>query len=242
MIKRLNIFFCAIMLSSFISLFGQDKPKSGIKHIKLYLNGFYRFSDKPSFDGSSSVSPQISIKKEKYDFGDCSIAIEIDRGKFFSQELELMPIKISHDNEKYIISYPTGSYIYDGGRPTAIESRIRYQINHYFFREKFINPQISLSSQLYYDYSKYSPITSRTFPVTCQNTGILLTCNPGIILNINKKLSLDFNVPFGIYSLRLNSTKFEHPALKPSDRKNSDFIGDFIPDYLNFRIGIRYEI
>lgn len=237
-------FTLVLLLLSFIQLSAQDKPDSKISRIKIYLNGFYRYAEGTDLDDPPADELDISFKKEKYDFGNLSIAIELVNNRFFDHEFELMPIRFSHDNEIKIASFPSDgeSWGTSGGKSTMIESAFRYQVNHYFNRDKLFVPQIALASQLYYNYSKFVPATSRTFPITEQNIGLLLSCVPGLIINMSKKLAIDLNIPFGIYNFRLKLTNIENPAIFEHDQKNSKFIGDFIPDYINIRLGIIYKL
>jgi hypothetical protein len=188
------------------------------------------------------------FRKEGLDFGHLSFAIEIDKAKFFSHELELLPFWIERNKELRYINYldtvptPFEMHITDGGKSTSIEIAFRYQANHFFRPGKLIDPYFGLSSQLYYTFSEYSPYTAMTFPVREQNIGILLSFIPGITININQQIAIDVNVPLGIYDFKLNITIHDNPLLPSSDRKNSKFIGDLIPDYLNFRIGLIYSL
>ncbi|MBN2610240.1 MAG: hypothetical protein JXB00_01650 [Bacteroidales bacterium] len=240
---RKTIFLMVVLLFN-IHLSAQNISDFKSTNVKIYINGFYRYAEGNDFVYDIYDEPEISFKREKYDFGNISIAVELIRDKLFNHEFELMPIRIGHINDIKIVSYPSvnESWIFKGGKSTIVESAFRYQINHNFNKDKSFVPQIGLSSQLFYNYSKFNPATSVDFPLTEQNIGILFSCIPGILIKISSKVYFDFNIPLDIYNLRYYMTNFENPALYESESKKSKFISEFIPDYINIRIGLLYKL
>jgi len=246
--KKYLILLTFLMLLCSPALKAQENPDAKKIRLKLYANGFYSYARGPDDFARPWENAEALFRKENFDFGHLSFAVEIDGGKFFSHELELMPFWIERNKEIHYINFldtlpsPDDSRVTSGGTSTSIEIAFRYQANHYFCPNKIFDPYFGLSSQLYYTFSEYVPYTSMTFPAREQDLGLLFSLVPGVLIHLNEKMALDFNIPLGIYDFRLNMTKEDNPLLPVRNRKNSKFIGEFIPNYVNFRIGLIYTL
>lgn len=243
-ISYLLFFIFWYVINSF-ALIAQESNDHKISRIKLYLNGFYRYSEISNYATNDSG---WKFKTEKYDFGFLSIAIELNRIGFFKHEIELMPFRFTNSNE--IIQYFNNNRnavdslvnISDGGRLKKFETSFRYQINHCFNVDKSIVPYLSLAAQLHYDLSKHEPWNSFYSNITEQNIGLLFSIIPGISIKASKKLEIDFNIPIAFNDFRLNVTNFKNPLLTTSETKKSKFISEYMSNFINVRIGLVYRL
>jgi hypothetical protein len=236
-------FLTLVLILYCFSARSQETPDLKISEFTFYLNGFYHF-EVSSDDYNSLDMSEYYIRDEKYEFGNPSIAFEIDKGRFIAHEFELMPIDIEHDNKtRYRHFLDTNiTYIVEGGISTTIQSTFRYQATHYFFSGELVQPYLALSSQLFYDFSRFKPRTVLSYQKSQNNVGLLFSVIPGIQICLTKKLALDINIPLAIYDIRFVRSKNSSPMLSDSDREKAYFENNFIPDFAHVRIGISYEI
>lgn len=242
------IIFPLLILFCYFSLKAQDNPDAKKIRLKLYANGFYSYAKGIDNQVASGEDAEALFRKENFDFGQLSFAVEIDGGKFLTHEFELMPFWIERNKEIHYIDFldtlpdAPDSFIIFGGKSTSIEIAARYQATHHFYPNKLFDPYLGLSSQLYYSFSEFKPFTSMTFPIREQNLGLLFSIVPGVLIHVNRRMAIDFNIPLGIYDFKLNMIKNDNPSLPTNERKTSKFIGEFIPNYMNFRIGLVYTL
>lgn len=247
--KISHIFISAISLVFFCNLLeAQDNSGSNQRVLKLYLNGVYS-NTKSSYTEVSLYNTYEFIKNEEYDFGGISFAIEMLTSKFFSHEFEIMPIKFDHNDDLIIRTYyyasgpgAEGTSVISGGKTSRIESTFRYQANHYFVKDKRTKPYIGLSTQLFFNSYKTIPAVSYGYLRSEQNLGLCFAITPGMSFNINDKLAIDFNIPFGLYEFKLNRVYHDNPRLPEEEKKTTIFLGEFAPKVYVFRLGIYYRI
>jgi hypothetical protein len=240
--------FRIIILSNcllFICFFLKAQENVNLKKIavKLYVNGFYKYTERDDYNGLIGSDYAFLDKNKGYDFGGLSFALEVQRNNFFSHEFEIMPLKIrQNDKIKTILYTVTNEVVLIGVKTTSIESALRYQLTYYFIKDKVVLPSIGLSPQLFYNFNKFDPSTTGYFGLTAQNIGLNLAIIPGLAFKLNKKLSIDLNIPIGIYEIKYDAINSENPNLPIRDQKDSKIIGEFIPKKVNIRIGIIYNL
>ncbi len=237
-------FSIACLFTSFLCNAQNDKQTQKLV-LKLYTNGSYTYTK--GTDYTQTPRPGIDYLREdkKFAFGGVSFAFELPGEKFFSQEFEFNPIRIDYHDESNTLTYassPNQKIPYSGDQTTWIETAFRYQLNHYFNKEKKVIPYIGLSPQLFYNYLNIKPLTSNRFETTEQKLGLNLALVPGLVVNIKNKLALDFDLPLGFYEICLNSHNLRNPALDVDEQKQSEIEGEFIPQTINLRIGVLYKL
>jgi hypothetical protein len=154
-----------------------------------------------------------------------------------------MPVDFERIDEIYSSYHPSEdlSDLTKGGVSTSVMSALRYQAGHYFISDKFLLPYLAVSTQFFYEFSRYEPYVPMRFPMSEHNIGLLFSCIPGITIRLNKKLGIDINFPLAVYDFRLVKTKIENPLLPLANRKDVKFEGDMIPDFVHARFGICYR-
>jgi hypothetical protein len=237
-------FLLLILLFNFSSVRSQINSTSTFTRFKLYINGFYHNETGPDRDIFPEDEIEHFFEKKVYDFNNLSIALEMNSGKFITHEFELMPLGVEKNDEVHYMLYTPDSIsrVTDGGVTTTIQSAFRYEARHYFVSDKTVLPYLALSSQLFYDYSKYEPAISIAFAEREHCIGLLFSLIPGFCININRKLAIDINMPLGIYDVRFTGTKNENPLLPVGDIKKPGFESNIIPEFVHVRIGIAYTI
>ena len=235
LLSSISIFF-----SSF--LHSQDNESLKQTRVKLYYNSSYQATKNTAFN--TFIDSYATTETTNYTFGGLSIAIEFDKGKFLSHEVEFLPILINIDEDVTMAldsDFNTlGTLL--GTKTTSIKSAIRYQITHAFIKDKAVLPYLGVSSQLYGMYNKDESFVSSDFSLSDMKIGCLISIVPGIIVNLNNKLAVDINIPISFYDFGYNWTRNENPTLPLANQKSSEFVGDFFPTIFNVRLGLIYKI
>ena len=239
-----------IILVGFVSfnsllLTAQDNPISKNIKLKLYVNGFYQAIENNDYNGISSGNLMHQFENKKYDIGALSFAVEIGSYKKLKHEIELMPVKFDYDNILHTITRIeedrtlTATW---GEKITSFKAACRYQINYYFIQNKNVMPYFGLSSQFFYEVNRIKPSISIGSITKDQFWGLLFAITPSVIFNVTKKLSIDLNIPVGLYDIKINSEKIDNSAYPEHNGTTSKIIGEFIPKTLNIRLGICYNL
>jgi hypothetical protein len=243
--KTLALIISFTLLFSFFFVQAQDDNQSKKLVLKLYTNGSFNYTKGTDITRTPQPDAEYLYENKKYAFGGLSFAFELPGEKCFSQEFEFSPIKINYNDEAKTVTYstsPNHKLSTSGGKTTWIETAFRYQLNHYFNKEKKVLPYIGLSPQLFYNYFTLDPATSNQFKTTEQNLGLNLALVPGLVINLKNKLALDFDLPLGFYEIKFNSFYHRNPALNLSEQKQSKIEGELIPKTVMVRIGLFYKL
>ena len=246
MIKYKLILVTFFIIGKTFTLLGQDESKLKSRHIKLYTNGFYKYSSDTE-PHQFIADADLITSNENYDFGFISISYELDNGGFFSHEFELMPIRITHDKVIQKISRVDldpnrASEPLDGNKLTTIGTYISYQMNHYFLMDKLVNPYLSPSARISYTYRNNDPLVSQEYQTIDQRISAMISIIPGLAIRLRERILLDLNLPIPILDMGYNNQKIESPTLPDADRIKSSFSSEWMPNYIYFRIGIRYSL
>ena len=227
------------IVSYCLLLTGQDNPDSRNIRIKLYLNAFYQDIENHDYHGFLEEKEMYKFENKKYDIGFLSFAVEFGSHNKIKHEVELMPLKFNQNDISEIYTKIEDTVTESSGyfeKTKSLRTAGRYQLNYYFIKNKYIMPFIGLSSQFFYEYVQngYSFYYDKD-----QFWGLLFSFTPGIIFNINEKISIDLNVPMDIYDIEVNYERKEYEYLRT---KTSKIIKEFMPETINIRIGFCYRL
>lgn len=242
--RLIKIILTGFIISNSLLLTAQDKPDSRQIKLKLYVNAFYQDIENNDYHGFLEENEIYKFENKKYDIGAFSFAVEIGSYQKLKHEIELMPLKFDR-NDILEIHTRIGEY----GPLTSVETEMtksfktacRYQINYYFIQNKYIRPYIGLSSQSFYEFVHYGPGIS-VYNEKDQSWGLLFAFTPGMIFNINEKISIDLNVPVGLYDIEINSERKMDSHHPYHQNTTSKFIKEFMPEIINIRLGICYKL
>lgn len=219
------------------------QKESSVKNVKfkIYLNGL---SNKWEDSQNWSIEDQTVISKNKtFEFGNISLGLEFDNGKHISHEFEVLPFIYQHSN---IDNSVTGnqnheSIMFSGEESRNMKMNLRYQLNYYFLINKIFKPYIGGSAQLYYESNRNIPQVSMSFPSKNNKTGCNFSIVPGLDINLNEHLFLDFNVPFIFGQINTNNIITDNPGIPEGERNTTTLEGIFLPNIFQFRVGIGYN-
>jgi len=236
-LKRLLLI--GFIISNSLLLAAQDNPDSRNIRIKLYVNAFYKDIENHDYHGFLEENETYKFKNKKYDIGAISFAAEFGSHKKIKHEVELMPLKFDQNDILEIhatIEDTVTIMSLDWEWTKSLRTACRYQLNYYFIQNKYIMPFIGLSSQFFYEYVQngYFPYYDKD-----QFWGLIFAFTPGIIFNINEKISIDLNVPVDLYYIEINYEEKEDYSLRS---KTSKIINEFTPETINLRLGICYKL
>ncbi len=243
--KTLPILIFFTLLFSFYFVRAQDENQSKKLLLKLYTNGSFKYTKGTDYSRTPQPDVIFGYDHKKYVFGGLSFAFELIDEKFFSHEFEFNPIKINYNDEVNTVTYassPNQVRPTTGGETILFETAFRYQLNHYFNKEKKVVPYFGLSPQLFYNYYSLDPATSNLFKTTEQNLGINFALVPGLVINIKNKFAFDFDLPLGFYEIKLNSYNYRNPALALNEQKQAKIEGELFPKNIYVRIGMLYKL
>jgi hypothetical protein len=236
-----RILLLIIISSNGLLLTAQEYSDSRNIRIKLYVNSFYQDIENHDYHGFLDENETYKFENEKYDIGTISFAVEFGSLKKMKHEVELMPLKFNQNKilttHTNIEEYGTSTWVY-GEFTKSFKSACRYQINYYFIQNKYIMPYSGLSSQFFYEFVRYGPIIS-FYEEKDQFLGLLFAFTPGVIFNLNEKISIDLNVPIGFYDIEVNCESKKDEYLKI---KTSNITKEFMPETINVRLGFCYKL
>lgn len=213
--------------------------------LKLYINGFYENTEDDEYNGPFTQVVDYVYKSDNFDFGILSFGAELKKIRFFNHEFEIMPLSIKHNNVTETIYFndtSATSSLLGGSKNTTVKSHFRYQANHYFLEGKTFNPYFGFSARTFYSYEVNKPYESIYYKQSTSDIGLQLAITPGLNINLGKKFILDLNIPVSFYEIKLITTNTQNPALPVHEQKNSTIIGETMPRFFNFRIGLFYRI
>jgi hypothetical protein len=237
--KLQRILLAGFIICNSILLTAQDEPDSRNIKLKLYVNAFYEDIENHDYHGFLEEDETYIFKNKKYDIGALSFAVEIGSHKKLKHEIEFMPVKFDQNDilkiQTTIEEYGT---ITSGHLELtkSLKTACRYQLNYYLFQSRYVMPYIGLSSQFFYEFVQNGCSW-------CYDKdhffGLLFAVTPGMIFNINEKISIDLNVPAGLYDIEINSENKWDEYLRS---KTSKIIQEFMPETVNIRLGICYKL
>jgi hypothetical protein len=238
-LKRLLLLI--IIIGNNLLLTAQENSDSRNIRIKLYVNAFHQDIKNHDYHGFLNENETYKFENEKYDIGTISFSVEFGSRKKIKHEVELMPLKF--DQNKILTTYTNleeyGTSTWGYGEFTkSFKSACRYQINYYFVKSKFIMPYFGLSSQFFYELDRYGPMISY-YKEKDQFLGLLFAFTPGVIFNINEKISIDLNVLIDLYDIEVNYERKKDEYLRA---KTSKIIKEFMPETINVRLGFCYKL
>lgn len=227
----------ALFLSTLPCIAQKNSP---VIRLKLYGN-----IEQSGFNYRKTVAQQtFTTNQNTYSFGHFSLAISFS-GKKYSQEIELSRLTIGKKEDIRILNGPDNNLAVpiSGETKTAIDLRIRYEFN-YAFNTAFnrIIPQIGIGTQPYFISDKTTPKTSGFYPSKRIIAGNSVYFTPRIVINMNKKLFFDINMPVGILDAFYISETESDPALPLVETKSSTFTTKFFRNWFQFRVGIGVDL
>lgn len=234
---RSCIFISILFLSTALTVRAQ-KPT-----LKLYVNGNYSYKENYTYYNSSYV--RLYSEVSSFDFGMISFAWETNNNKYFSREIEIMPIDLHLNEDVSILEDTSNEYenqITSGAKISQLNSMLRYQLNYSFCKEKTVQPYIGVSSKLFYSLKKINPKVTIQYPYSEQSLGVLIDVIPGIKINLGEKIGLDLNIPFGLFDISINRIFNKNPIIPKKDQLTYPLKSTFIPKSKNLRIGVFYRL
>jgi len=100
-------------------------------------------------------------------------------------------------------------------------------------------PYAGLSSRFFYEFYREGISFSVYKEHSC---GLLFAIVPGVVFNINEKISVDLNVPVDIYNIEINYER-KRDEYRPYHKNTTlKYIEEFKPETINIRFGICYRL
>jgi hypothetical protein len=233
--KLKRLLLLGFIIGNSLLLAAQDNTNSRNIRIKLYVNAFYQDIENNDYERSLEENETYKFKNTKYDIGTLSFAAEFGSYRKIKHEVELMPLKFDQNkiSEIYTKIEDTIKMMYAFLVNTkSFRTACRYQFSYYFIQNKYIMPFIGLSSQFFYEFvhNGYSLGYNKD-----QYWGLLFDVTPGVVFNINKKISVDLNVPVDLYDIGIKKSESYRT-------KTSKIIKEFFPETINIRLGFCYKL
>lgn len=199
------------------------------------------FEDEFSFtsDDYQYIRPSV----ESNSVGEFSLGVIFNNNTPVSLEFEIMPFSM-HNSAFYedIGGNDTHIWLYTKVKQTAMNSRLRYQMNYVFEQTKKIVFYIGLSSMLSYYYQKDAAYTTNGYTKKYNQIGMILGLTPGFKVPISEKLNFTFDIPVGI--LGLNYKHMNNPSLviNESEQQQGIFTADLWYQGFQVRAGIGFSL
>jgi hypothetical protein len=101
---------------------------------------------------------------------------------------------------------------------------------------------LGISNEPILAYNTVSPRSSAAFPSTMFEMKSIVALMPRFVKNLNKKVFLDFNVPFSLFSTTYRYENMKNPILPFFEQRRSFFEMAFVPRNFQLRMGVGVRI
>ena len=235
-----SILVITVFSSVFICAQENDKNLS----LKLYANGEFNHLEFEQFYSGDISSYKEQTQLDDFIFGGISFGLEINNNKFFTQEIELTPLKFNIADEEVQVRNQITDYIYSSGgaKTTRLDIGCKYQLSHKFAKGKKVQPSIGMFSHLYENLVKTSPYASNYYETYQNRIGFAIGVTPAIYLNMGEHASLNLSVPYDLVSLNFITNGNKNPSIPVKNQVNSVIEIDELQNGFLFRVGFAYRL
>jgi hypothetical protein len=140
-----------------------------------------------------------------------------------------------------------GPYYYAGmlpvsGTTTETSLMLRYEYILNLTKERKFVPSVGFAGAPYYVSYNFMPYITSYFTLKDTYIGMKLFVVPHVNYNINKRISLDLNIPLFVTDINANIHKENTPMLNTDQRTTTSSNFSAIPEYFSARLGVGIKI
>ena len=191
----------------------------------------------------SNNQSHVEYKREVSGFN-FSPAITINKANGNGHEFELSRLGFSNNYDKsYLQSDSTGliTNVIGEYSTKSFDLTLRYEYQVGLFKKKDwekLKLTLGFSLAPFISTSNFTPMTSTSFTTSVTSYGLATSLIPRIKYALNEKWYLDFNIPFNINNLYVNTVNNQNPAIPVDQRKETTINAYSGPINASIRIGI----
>jgi hypothetical protein len=210
------------------------------------VKAYYPFESYSKYDYyEEDLTTDAIFREQLYSLGNFVLALSFTNGKIY-QELALSDFGFKRSVYQEIQIEPDHPYTLTsakiGDETLSADMRILYEIGYNNQSEKKLKPLISAGIEPFFTYFQIEPVLPTNFPVHSMRLGTTIYLIPRVIFELNSKLFIDLNVPFGIFKAYWNRELYLDPSLSLEGQRSHDLESDFLNNQYMIRLGVGLKL
>ena len=211
-----------------------------IFHLSAQNNSIRLYSN---FNRIAYFGGQSMFKQFSFGYFSPSISFNKDNGNFHEVELTTFGFG-QNENSQSIIDINGNSQLISGEIVKRFNFGAKYEFSYKIFKQSNsrLSYYIGSSYSLGYSWNSRTPKLSSQYKTSSIQVSNIISLVPRLNFNLSDKWFIDFNIPINLIDFLIVRSKYMDPVLPINQQTGSYSDVNFLPNTINFKLGIGFKL